>query len=317
MSDNNNDNILSCANCGKGEEESINLKYCSACKLVKYCSAECQKAHRPMHKNECKKRAAELHDEALFKEHPPTEDCPICMIPLPIDKNQSAFYHCCGKHICKGCVYGMIMGRLSKGKITDAQVDKCKICPFCRNIPEEGVESLQRLADKDNAQACFDLSRYYIFGLNDLPRDMKKAHELLLKAGKLGKGRAFHNLGVSYENGSVERDLKKSKHFYELAVINGNVASRTAIGNIETRAGNIDRAKRHFLLGARAGDTECLDLIKVGYTKLGFITKDEYADALRAYQKRRDEMKSDDRENAKLVMAKKEQQKLSEQLSMM
>ena len=54
-----------CANCGKGEEESINLKKCSACLSVKYCGRECQIAHRPHHKKACKKRAAELHDEKL------------------------------------------------------------------------------------------------------------------------------------------------------------------------------------------------------------------------------------------------------------
>ena len=63
--DNNTTNTSSCANCGKGEENSIALKKCGACKMVKYCSLACQKAHRPQHKKECKKRAAELHEEAL------------------------------------------------------------------------------------------------------------------------------------------------------------------------------------------------------------------------------------------------------------
>ena len=38
---------------------------------VKYCNRECQIAHRPQHKKECKQRAAELHEEALFKQPPP------------------------------------------------------------------------------------------------------------------------------------------------------------------------------------------------------------------------------------------------------
>jgi len=73
--------MLSCANCGKGEEESNKLKKCGACLSVKYCSAACQKAHRPHHKKACKKRASELHDEKLFKELE-REECPICMLPL-------------------------------------------------------------------------------------------------------------------------------------------------------------------------------------------------------------------------------------------
>mmetsp|Transcript_13042 Transcript_13042/g.30009 ORF Transcript_13042/g.30009 Transcript_13042/m.30009 type:complete len:420 (-) Transcript_13042:29-1288(-) len=54
-----------CANCGKGsasgsEGGTVKLKNCTACRLVKYCSVGCQKAHRKQHKNACEKRAAEL-----------------------------------------------------------------------------------------------------------------------------------------------------------------------------------------------------------------------------------------------------------------
>ena len=49
-----------CASCGKAEIDDIKLKKCTACKLVKYCSVECQKNHRKQHKKACKKRAAEL-----------------------------------------------------------------------------------------------------------------------------------------------------------------------------------------------------------------------------------------------------------------
>ena len=52
MSTDNNDNDM-CANCGKGEEESISLKKCGACMSVKYCSAACQKEHWPQHKKDC------------------------------------------------------------------------------------------------------------------------------------------------------------------------------------------------------------------------------------------------------------------------
>ena len=54
-----NNTSSTCANCGKGEDSSIKLKACAACKLVKYCNRECQIAHRPQHKKACKKRAAE------------------------------------------------------------------------------------------------------------------------------------------------------------------------------------------------------------------------------------------------------------------
>ena len=103
----NNNNILSsadiCANCGKGEEAGINLKSCAACKLVKYCSGDCQIAHRSQHKKACKKRAAELYDEKLlFKEPPQLGDCPICFIRLPTLQFGRTYMSCCGKVICTG-----------------------------------------------------------------------------------------------------------------------------------------------------------------------------------------------------------------------
>ncbi|KAK1735014.1 hypothetical protein QTG54_014080 [Skeletonema marinoi] len=60
--------MMCCASCGISEGDDIKLKTCTACKSARYCSVKCQKEHRPKHKRACKKRAAELHDEMLFKQ---------------------------------------------------------------------------------------------------------------------------------------------------------------------------------------------------------------------------------------------------------
>ena len=97
MNEEVNDNLLLvCANCGKGEESSVDLKSCTACKMVKYCNRQCQIAHRPQHKKACKKRAKALHNEALVKEPPPQEECHICMLRLPVD-DQVTFMRAVGK----------------------------------------------------------------------------------------------------------------------------------------------------------------------------------------------------------------------------
>jgi len=94
-----------CANCGKGEESTNTLKACTACKMVKYCNRECQIAHRPQHKKECRRRAAELHDVELFKQPPPAEDCPICFLRTPTLNLGWQYQSCCGKVICCGCLH--------------------------------------------------------------------------------------------------------------------------------------------------------------------------------------------------------------------
>ena len=76
--------ISCCAECGIEEDGGdVSLKMCKSCMNVKYCNAKCQKNHWPKHKKECKLRAAELRDAAVFKDPPPKEDCPICFLPMP------------------------------------------------------------------------------------------------------------------------------------------------------------------------------------------------------------------------------------------
>ena len=84
--------MMRCASCGVAGGDDIKLKKCD-CKLVKYCSVKCQRDHRPKHKKECKKRAAELRDEILFKQPESSSylgDCPICYLPLSIDVKKSS-----------------------------------------------------------------------------------------------------------------------------------------------------------------------------------------------------------------------------------
>ena len=281
--------MLSCANCGKGEEDSIKLKKCSACLSVKYCSNECQKAHRSQHKKECKKRAAELYDEKLFTEVE-REECPICMLTLPLENNTKAFNPCCGKLICSGCVYAM---KMSEGK---------DLCAFCRaptpSSEGEQIKRLKKLMKKGNAEAISALGSLYRRGYCGLTQDRLKANELCLKAGKLGSAEAYYNLGITYDQGrGVEVDKKKAKHYYELASMGGCVEARNNLACLEATAGNLQRAYKHFILAARAGHKISLDNIKIGFMKED-VTKEEYASTLRCFYDRQAEMKSDSREKA-------------------
>ncbi len=73
-----------CASCGITQGGDVKLMTCTACKLARYCSVACQKEHRPKHKRDCKRKAAELRDKRLCKQPESTHfgDCPICFLPL-------------------------------------------------------------------------------------------------------------------------------------------------------------------------------------------------------------------------------------------
>ena len=89
-------------------------------------------------------------------------------------------------------------------------------------------------------------------------------------------------------------DKKKARHYYELAAMNGSVMARHNLGADEYEAGYDQRAMKHFILAARAGDKLSSDMVKEGYMA-GYVTKGQYANTLREYQKSQDEMKSKDK----------------------
>jgi len=282
------DNVSTCAACGKEGNSDI-MNTCNKCKMVKYCNAACKKKHRSKHKKACERRVAELHDEQLFKEVE-REECPICMLPMPLENYTSSFKSCCGKRICAGCVYAM---KTSEGK---------DLCAFCRTPPstshKEDIKRIKKLMEKVNAGAFNYLGGLYSQGECGLPRDYRKANDLWLKAGELGCSEGYHNLGVNYIDGNgVENDLEKAKYYFELAAMNGHISARNNVACLEGAAGNEQRAYKHMIISARAGVKESLNMVKKGFMK-GLVSKDEYTDILRAHQTRQDEMKSDERDKA-------------------
>ena len=283
-----------CANCGKGEEESGNLKSCTACKSVKYCSRDCQIAHRPQHKKECRRRAAELHDEKLFKQPPPEEDCPICFVLLPLLQSGSKYQTCCGKVVCSGCIHAPLYDNQGK------EVDNQK-CPFCRTLTPKSTEAIERLpkrVEADDPIAMGTLGSYYGYGMKGYPRDHAKAIDLWHQAGELGLAKSYTNIGIAYDRGhGVEVDKKKANYYLELAAMGGDTAARHNLGSIEARAGNIDRALKHFMIAVRGGHAYSLDAIKSLYMD-GHAAKEDYTKALQSYQVYLSEIKSDQRDRA-------------------
>ena len=77
----------------------------------------------------------------------------------------------------------------------------------------------------------------------------------------------------------------------------GSAAARFNLGNDEWRAGNFDRALRHYMIAVKDGYTDSLIMIKQMYSK-GDASKDDYTKALQSYQVYLGEIKSDQRDRA-------------------
>ena len=285
-----------CANCGKHGSDTVNLKNCTACRLVKYCGVDCQKAHRKQHKKACNQRSAEIKDEQLYSqghERPEGDFCPICTLPIPLlMAEHSASYVCCMKRICDGCIFA------AKKRDMDN-------CPFCRTpMPEYDADALEMVrarVEKEDPAALYQLGREYFSGAHGLQKDTQKAVELLTKAAELGSIDALYSLGDAYRRGfGVQEDKAKAVEFYKKAAMQGHVESRYNLGWYESEERNYDRALRNFLISVKMGHLKSVDSIKMMFMS-GLATKAQYADALRGYQDAVEETKSHDRDEAKRI----------------
>jgi len=280
-----------CANCGKEGSDITNT--CNKCKQAKYCNAACKKKHRHKHKKDCERRVAELHDEALFKQPPPLEDCLICFLRMPSLYSAQIYMTCCGKVICSGCIHSV--------QIRDEK-EKRGLCPFCRTLvrtsDKEIVDGYKKRIELNDTTAIFNYGGFYALGIYGLPQNYAKALELWHQAGKLGCAQSYYAIGLHYlHGGGVERDMKKATHYWEQAAIGGDVKARYKLGITEQNKGNLDKALKHWMIGVEGGDKMSLDCIKRFY-KAGHATKDDYATALKARQAYLDEVKSAQREEA-------------------
>ena len=286
-----------CAACGKCSD---GLKKCTACKLVKYCNVTCQKAHRAQHKIDCKRRVAELHEEALFTQPAPSDECPICLMILP-HQNDTTYQVCCGKIICNGCLGAMFEQHASNDPIP---------CPFCREpesmTVEDEIDRMKERIEKNDAGSIFLMGCYYRDG-EGVTQDIDKAIELWLLAAKLRQGMsssmAHYSLGQLY-NG--RNDAKRAKYHTELAAIGGIVEARWDLGHDDCQVGgNFARGNRHFMIAARAGHKVSLNLVRdqANLRERGhpsFFSMEEYESALRSYKDTLDSMRSELRDkNAK------------------
>ena len=282
-----------CANCGKEGTDVTNT--CNKCNLVMYCNAVCKKKHRSKHKKQCERRVAELQDEKLFKEPPSEDDCPICYLMLPKLGTGRTYMACCGKIMCCGCIHAPVYD--NQGNVIAERT-----CPFCRTpaptSDEKYVKRYKHRSELNDADAILNLGGYYALGEYGLSQNMAKALELWHRAGELDSAQSYYNIGIAYDTGDgVALDERKAIHYYELAAIGGNVHARHNLGCTEGKSGNYDRALKHWMIAAGSGYTDSLKNIK-RMCKSGLAMKDDYANALRAYQAHLDKIKSDLREKA-------------------
>jgi tetratricopeptide (TPR) repeat protein len=284
--------MMICASCGIAEVDDVKLKDCyDGCSLVKYCSNLCQNNHRDQHEEECMKRLAELRDRDLFTQPDGSHlgECPICCLPLSIDVKKSTSMSCCSKSICKGCDYA------NKKREKEAGLENR--CAFCREPLPKTREEVNKYIMKRIKKNC--PVAMYKFGWKCYHEgDYKTALEYWTKAAELGDAEAHFNLSVRYCKGEgVEKDTKKEMYHLEEAAVGGHPTASHNLGIIKGRNGRFERARKHFIIAANLGYHDSLEGLRKLYAE-GHASKEDYANALRAYQVAVDATQSSERERA-------------------
>ena len=277
----------SCASCGVAEiDDDIKLMPCDGCDLVRYCDDACRELHRPEHAGKCRKRAAELRDELLFKqpENSYLGDCPICCLPM-LSRRQAITTTCCSKIVCMGCCY--------VNHIRENQNN----CPFCRvPLPKTKEEDdklrIKRVEANDPVAVCYE-------GMLQCKRgNYSSVFDYFTKAAELGNYEAHSELARMYHDGhGVEEDEKKIIHHLEEAAIGGHPGARHNLGCEEKKNGNIERAAKHWMIAAKQGEDNSMKKLMDAFRE-GNVSKEDLTATLRAHKAAADAINSPERKAA-------------------
>ena len=299
MSDENEavDTCCCCASCGIAEIDDITLMSCDGCDLVRYCSDECREDHKSVHEEECKKRAAEVRDELLFKqpENNHLGDCPICSLPMPLNTEKTCMHSCCSKVICLGCDHANVQ--------REKEMRLQNKCAFCRKpIPKTKEEREQRR--RKRVEANDPVAIYHEGEEQYWEGDYSRAFKYFAKAAELGDAMAHYRLSTMYNQGyGVEQNEGKEIHHLEEAAIGGHPKARYNLGGHEFINGNAERMVKHLIIAATLGHDDAIKALIAAF-KDGQISKETLASALRAHKAAVDATKSPQRVTAERIFLK-------------
>jgi TPR repeat protein len=138
------------------------------------------------------------------------------------------------------------------------------------------------------------LADCYSRGLRGLQQDRAKALELYTKSADIGYCRAHYSLGIIYKEGGGGNS-KKAKVHYEAAAMAGDEVSRCWLGHMEAESRNVERAVKHWTIGASAGDYTAMHTVRKIYEK-GAVSRESIDSILTAYNNSCAEIRSKPRD---------------------
>ena len=248
----------------------------------------------------------ELEGADLFAPLPPTEDCAICLVPLPRLNLESVYKACCGNFVCKACI---IENKESIDKQNEEKVGKkvAFTCPFCRE-PEptrfdEEYAQIEARCLKDDHKAFTMMGGIYWKGEGGMVKDDLKALDCSIRAVELGSAASCVHIADAYNEGiGLAINKERALLFERVGALRGDICSRNNIGFSEYHSGNHEIGIRHWKIAAEAGHQKSLNNLRAIYNADGkmpgkeFISKEEMDTIYRSGHDAQMEVKSEERE---------------------
>ena len=261
-----------------------------------------------------KKLEEELKDADLFAPLPPTEECPICCLPLSRLASKTFYKACCGKDICAGCEKENEVFIKKQNARNAGKKDKKLLTiawPFCREeipqSPEMVRLRVESRATINDHHALSSLGRMYIEGGYGCLKDELRGLDCWICAAELGSVEACNNIGALYNSESGYNVLPSNNErfvlFEKAGALRGHIVARHALGSFEYfDLHNHEVGIRHWKIAAEAGNQTSLDKLKAIFYTGGklpgneFISKDELDNIYRSCHAAQEEVKSEGRE---------------------
>ena len=126
------------------------------------------------------------------------------------------------------------------------------------------VKWFRKAAEKNNADAQYELAMMQLSGQDDTRVSIKEAFKWLLAAANKGHVEAMYRLGFTYANDpNVETNEIEAAKWYELAAKQGHAKAQYELGQAYKKGKGVrrsnDRAAKYYLLAADQGhlDSQC------------------------------------------------------------
>ena len=250
----------------------------------------------------------ELKSADLFAPLPPTEDCPICFVPLSRSEDKSHYKACCGNKICTACVDESMaaMKVMNEKNAAKSKPLVPNACPFCRAPNPTSSKDIMRQFEARKLHndyiALDSLAGIFYFGEHGQTKDKFKALDYYIQATEHGSPPSPENISVLYRDGTlISQDMKRSALFTKIAAIRGSARGRHNIGAIEYGNGNHELGIRHWKIAAEGGSQISLNKLKAIYNADGkypgkaFISKGDLDNLYRACHEAQMEINSEER----------------------